>query len=440
MRLRHLVAPLAVIAGLVSAGPAFGATVSGSVTDAEGDATQSLDPLTPDDVSSVGVKFAETASSGTITVNVAFHDWNAASEGDDNYSGYVGLGRMQDGYCNTEVYSSVRNNPYRIEANLASVSGTITSEDVTINDDGATYVLTHAAFARRTYDCVESYFSASRPSANLYTSDEVGRFCMSESGTVACPTSPPPPPPDEAPPAPTGMKALLTESGVRLSWDASTEPDFSYFAVRRGNQADTNKGTWVRLHGDFKEPTTFDKPGPGTHYYYVTQIDTSGKVSKRSNVVKITVPSPPTDEPKPPVVVPPPVVVSPPVVSRPVVAPPPPPVVVPPRIDPPSPMVVVIERPKDQPIVTPPQTTQTTPRLSLGRAKRTTRMALADVYGREYRTRRAFKLKCRRTASHKATCRTSWATKRYRYHGNVLVTRAVEEVVYNNRVKRSRRR
>ncbi len=76
-------------------------------------------------------------------------------------------------------------------------------------------------------------------------------------------------------------------------------------------------------------------------------------------------------------------------------------------------------------------------------AKRAAISGLREEFGREYRNRRAFRMTCRRSAPHRAVCRTSWVTKRYRYRGVVIITRGIEDnkvvTFHDNRVRRYRK-
>jgi hypothetical protein len=111
-----------------------------------------------------------------------------------------------------------------------------------------------------------------------------------------------------APAAPTGLTAVPGDREVRLDWSDNTEPDFSYYAVRRSSTTtDTNNtAQWTRLTGNHTISEVVDGSlVNGTPYnYYVTAVDTSGNVSARSSVVSATptVPAPtptPTPEPTP---------------------------------------------------------------------------------------------------------------------------------------------
>lgn len=92
--------------------------------------------------------------------------------------------------------------------------------------------------------------------------------------------------------APLNVRAFPGDRRVTLEWDDSTDRAFAYFAVRRGTQPDTNKGTWTRLPGSHTTSTITDTDASlenGSRvFYYVTAIDTEGVVSARSMVVSAT--------------------------------------------------------------------------------------------------------------------------------------------------------
>ncbi len=95
------------------------------------------------------------------------------------------------------------------------------------------------------------------------------------------------------PAAPTNVAATVSGATVTITADASTEPDFSYFAVRYSNDPASDKATWTRLPGNHPGPLSVThQPGYGTFYYYVTAIDTAGNVSDRSSVAAATVNDP----------------------------------------------------------------------------------------------------------------------------------------------------
>ena len=95
----------------------------------------------------------------------------------------------------------------------------------------------------------------------------------------------------QAPPAPTGVTASVSGEVVTLEWDQSRDPLFSYFAVRRDTQPDPNFNPlgWTRLPSNYTTPIARDSPGPGTYYYYVTQVNTRGEISARSATVQVVV-------------------------------------------------------------------------------------------------------------------------------------------------------
>jgi hypothetical protein len=104
--------------------------------------------------------------------------------------------------------------------------------------------------------------------------------------------------------APVNVRAIPGDKRVDLDWDDSTDPAFSYFAVRRSTQPDTNSGTWTRLPGNQVVSQVTDTDAAlvngTTYYYYVTAIDTVGNVSERSAVVSATPNLPSTGAPAAP--------------------------------------------------------------------------------------------------------------------------------------------
>jgi hypothetical protein len=161
--------------------------------------------------------------------------------------------------------------------------------------DTQIYTFSDPRLVGRTLNCVKNVALHS-----VYgTIDAGSSFCMGPTGQITCPVAPAPVP---APAAPTQLHAVLDAGTVHLAWDPSSDPGFSYFAVRRSTQPDvTQTELWTRLAPNFGTPEAADAPGAGTFYYYVTQINTDGAVSGRSNVVSVTVPQPaPSAAPAPP--------------------------------------------------------------------------------------------------------------------------------------------
>lgn len=99
-------------------------------------------------------------------------------------------------------------------------------------------------------------------------------------------------PDDVGPRAPTNVTARATMQSVTLRWKPNSADGFAYFAVRRSTQPDPDRGSWTRLDPDYRDPTAVDSSeelAPGsTYYYYVTAVDVAGRVSERSDVLKVT--------------------------------------------------------------------------------------------------------------------------------------------------------
>lgn len=77
----------------------------------------------------------------------------------------------------------------------------------------------------------------------------------------------------ERPPTPQNIKIVITDSGVRLTWDSVNVDDLLGYIVYR---ADYPSGVYTRLTPDpIKETSFIDKEGKAGHYYKITAIDTS---------------------------------------------------------------------------------------------------------------------------------------------------------------------
>jgi hypothetical protein len=107
-----------------------------------------------------------------------------------------------------------------------------------------------------------------------------------------------------APAAPSGVKATAGNGQVTITWNANTEPNISYYAVRRSTSSTADMSTWTRLAPNYTTPTATDTglTNGTTYYYYVTAVDSTNQVSTRSNVVSAT----PTSGTTPPPTTPPP--------------------------------------------------------------------------------------------------------------------------------------
>jgi hypothetical protein len=271
-----------------------------------------------------------------------------------------------------------------------------------------TYTFTFSgqqAFTRQPFKCVVS------PNVNANQSYESDNFCL---GSCPAQSQPPVVQPGGAPPAPTGTRGVVNGQTVTLNWDASTFPRFSYFAIRRGTQPDTNAGSWTRLNGNYTSPTVTDNPGPGTFYYYVTQIDTAGNVSARSATVRVVVPAPAASgaggNPTP--------------VATPTPTPAPAggsttntgngggasPITTP-----------VIVSHGDTPVVAAPPSASGQRSISAKQAAKQAKSALRIVFGSRYTKARRFTITCKRNSATKRTCSVAWTAKGRRYKGHVVV-------------------
>ncbi|MBC7327750.1 hypothetical protein H5T87_06510, partial [bacterium] len=77
----------------------------------------------------------------------------------------------------------------------------------------------------------------------------------------------------ERPPTPQNIKIVLTDEGVRISWDAVEVADLLGYNIYR---ADYPSGVYQKLNEKpLKETTFLDTTGKLSHYYKITAIDTS---------------------------------------------------------------------------------------------------------------------------------------------------------------------
>jgi Fibronectin type III domain len=93
------------------------------------------------------------------------------------------------------------------------------------------------------------------------------------------------------PTQPGGVIAkAASATSVTLTWGASLDPNFSYFAVRRSSDPTLAEAQWKRLPGNDLTTTVTDNnlTASTTYYYYVTEIDMFGTVSARSAVASAT--------------------------------------------------------------------------------------------------------------------------------------------------------
>lgn len=77
----------------------------------------------------------------------------------------------------------------------------------------------------------------------------------------------------ERPPTPQGIKIVLTDNGVQISWEAVKVDDLLGYNVYR---ADYPSGIYQKLNEQPLKETLFtDRDGKLTHYYKITAVDTS---------------------------------------------------------------------------------------------------------------------------------------------------------------------
>ena len=321
----------------------------------------------------------ETCSSATSLIPLA--RWDAYSSG----SGYT--------------YSSIRFEP------ASGYTGEHAGAQPVQN--GSQYSFTSGALqalTRQGLNCVSSlkFYANQQYSAPT--------FCL-----VSCGDAPELPKGTDGPVAPTGVSASVDKGTVRLTWDPSPNPKFAYFAVRRGTRLDSDPAKWTRLAPNYSTPTASDTPpGPGVYHYYVTEIDTSRRVSARSNFVRAEV-----------------------VASSPVVGgdkqPGDGPASGGGEADGPSTVVTPVVAP---PITAPARRGQRS--MSKAQAQYQASRALRRTYRRAYANGSRVRSTCRRNSSTKYTCRVSWRYKRSNYRGNVVVKLSDGEYYTRVNVRRSR--
>ncbi len=77
----------------------------------------------------------------------------------------------------------------------------------------------------------------------------------------------------ERPPTPRGIKVVIADNGVRISWEAVQVEDLLGYNVYR---ADYPSGIYQKLNEEPVKGTSFlDRDGKASHYYKITAIDTS---------------------------------------------------------------------------------------------------------------------------------------------------------------------
>jgi len=378
------------------------AVVAGSVEDPSGDVPLIAAEEHPRDLKSFEMVYDDDR--GTLKGTITHWDPQRYLPG---YSGYhwfrlhadIGVARG-DGTCDIASAGSVRTafaTPDDTPAAQKFATATVVGRsaeivgDVFGTYDGPwTYVLTSSALARRGYSCVTN-IKATHASSN--TVDQAMGFCLGPSGTVRCPGTS-----TAIPPAPSGVSASVTNQIATLTWNASTDPHFSYFAIRRGTQPDPTAGIWTRLPGNSSSPTVTDSPGPGTHYYYVTQISKTGAVSSRSATVRVDIAAAGTT--------------------------------------PSGDRETVVVRGETVFSPAPPAQRSVSNRQALRQARRVLRLTYTSAYTQA----RKFKATCHRVSATKRVCKVSWRYKRYRYGGRVAVRLSSAGLGTTVYVRRSRLR
>jgi hypothetical protein len=280
--MRRIVVGIAMVASLWVVGSASAATVSGAVDDPQGDKTAPV--ATGFTVYKSDLKrFAVTYDSATGRMTGTVDFWDAQPSDPYGYpwfNFYATLGVYRNGGCDTTSAGAAKTHFYtpddapvratppdaRIVAGQ-TIAGTFSAPAGTWY-----YEFSNTALVGRGYSCVGDISLRS----NSGSVDTAPDFCLG---------------PCTHPVAPTGLVAAVASGGVSLSWARSPDPSFSYFAVRRGTQADPDAGAWTRLTSNYTAPSATDSPGPGTWFYYVTEIDTAAQVSARSAVVRVVVPA-----------------------------------------------------------------------------------------------------------------------------------------------------
>ena len=404
------------------------AVIAGSAEDARGDVPLIVAEEHPRDLQSFEMRYDD--DQGVLKGVITHWDPQLYLPG---YSGYhwfgfradVGVARS-NGACDVTSTGGVRtvfrtpdDRPAQYDWAGATVVGgpEIAGEFSGTHDGPWSYTLTSPALVRRGYNCVTN-IEATHDSSN--TVDRAAPFCMGPTGTVACPGGP------SIPAAPTGVSASLEGQNVTLTWNASADPNFSYFAIRRGTQPDPSAGTWTRLPGNLARPTVTDSPGPGTYYYYVTQINRAGLVSARSATVRVGIPAPATSDTG--------------TTGTGTTGTPggtggsgSQPTQTPAGLTGP---VIVVRGPN--PVVAAPRSSPRQRAVSASQALRQARAALRLVHKTAFKKAKRFRATCRRDSATRRTCRVSWRYKRFRYSGRVRVQLRESGYSTTVSVKRSR--
>jgi hypothetical protein len=104
------------------------------------------------------------------------------------------------------------------------------------------------------------------------------------------------------PAIPTNVKATAGNAQVTITWNANTETNLAYYAVRRSTDPNADPTTWTRLATNYTTPTATDTglSNGTTYYYYVTAVNNNNVISDRSSVVSATPQGTTTPPPPPP--------------------------------------------------------------------------------------------------------------------------------------------
>lgn len=94
------------------------------------------------------------------------------------------------------------------------------------------------------------------------------------------------------PEAPVGLKEAVTENGVELTWDKSTDKNTTRYTIYRttlsGNYSKTNKIGSVKASGS-PSYTDTDVLDPGTYCYVITAVDSAKNESEWSAEIAVTI-------------------------------------------------------------------------------------------------------------------------------------------------------
>jgi hypothetical protein len=372
---------------MVASSPAVAAS-AGSVDDPRGDASPGRTAAYFTDVRTVGLSY--DADAGTLQGQVLF--WDTSAPGGFGaypwFHFYADVGFAQEGGCDSTAVGGVSMHfhtpddapvaPTPPDAHVVggpTIAGTF--EPIAA---GWSFRFEDPALVRRGYACATRIRVENLNGAL----DTVAGFCL---GTCA---------PASAPVTPTNLRATVAGDGVHLAWDPSPDRRFAYFAVRRGTQPDPDAGSWTRLPGNFRDPAATDVlPNPGTYFYYVTEVDADGRVSDRSNVVRVVIASdapPATPSPAP----------------SPTPGPPPPP---------PAPAGGV----RGAHVVHVPAANRRQRTVSRAQARTVAGRALRRTAGRSFRRGSQRRMSCQRRSSTRWSCRVSWRYRDRTYRARAVI-------------------